>query len=100
MGQTGIADATPAVDFPAEQVREWRRQVLQQREILFRRNWKNRRQAVSLRSKVEEEDFQFVVEWCEEFDEVVSRTKERSRMDKLIALGLDVNAPPDQLPKV
>ena len=80
-----------------EQVREWRRQVAEQREILFRRNWKNMRHLLALRSREEEEAFDFVLEWYEEFGDVVGREKERQRLDKLISLGLDVNAPPQQV---
>lgn len=82
------------LDAPSpEVVKEWKRQVAEQREILFRRNWKNQRQMVALSSREDEANFQFVVEWCEEFDDVVGREKERNRLDRLIALGLDVNAP-------
>lgn len=87
-------------DFTREQIQEWRRQVIEQRDTLFNRNWKNRRQIVPLRSRAQEESFQFAVEWYEEFGDVVGRVKQRQRMDKLIALGYDVNAPADELPAV
>jgi len=91
-------EAAAAVDgFTREQVREWRRQVTEQREILFRRNWKNQRGILALRSREEEDAFQFVLEWYEEFGDVVGREKERQRLDHLIELGLDVNAPPEEV---
>ncbi len=79
--------------FSESKLVEWRQGVKQRREELFRRNWKNRRPSVQLRSRQQERNFQFVVEWYEEFDEVVARERERNRLDKLIAKGLDVNDP-------
>lgn len=79
--------------FPESKLAEWREGVLKRREELFRRNWKNRRAAPHLKSRKQEQNFQFVVEWYEEFDEVVARERERNRLDQLIAKGLDVNDP-------
>ncbi len=93
MGCDGLLLMEPEIEFTDAQITRWRQQVLEQRERLFRRNWKNCRPKVGLQSKFEEEAFQFIVEWCEEFDEVVGREKERDRLDGLIAQGLDVNAP-------
>lgn len=72
---------------------ELRKAVFKRREELFRKNWKNRRPILPLRSLHQEKSFNFVVEWYEEFDEVVGRERERNRLDKLIEKGLDVNAP-------
>lgn len=96
-----IAESVVSEDmFTAEQVRTWRQQVAVQRDILFHRSWKNRRQVVPLKSREQEQNFQFVVEWYEEFGDVVGRVKERQRMDRLIALGYDVNAPREEQPDV
>lgn len=72
---------------------EMRKGVAKRREQLFRKNWKNRRPSVPLRSLHQERSFRFVIEWYEEFDEVVGRERERTRLDNLIEKGLDVNAP-------
>ncbi len=79
--------------FPESKVAEWRAGVQKRREELFRRNWKNRRPAPILRSRQEEKNFEFVLEWYEEFDEVVGRERERSRLDKLLAGRPDANSP-------
>jgi hypothetical protein len=81
------------IEFPPELVSRWRLQMEEQREMLFRRNWKNPRQIVLLKSREDEENYQFVLEWVDEFEDVVGRQKERDRLDSLIARGLDVNAP-------
>ncbi len=81
------------IEFPPELVSRWRAQMEEQREMLFRRNWKNPRQIVLLKSREYEENYQFVLEWVDEFEDVVGRQKERDRLDSLIARGLDVNAP-------
>lgn len=73
-------------------IKELRKSVEKRREELFRKNWKNRRPVVPLRSLHQEQSFKFVIEWYEEFDEVVGRERERARLDKLIAKGADVNA--------
>ncbi|MDR1519016.1 MAG: hypothetical protein LBU23_02585 [Planctomycetota bacterium] len=62
---------------------ERREEVAKRREELFRRNWKNERHVPQLKSRQQEKSFQFVVEWCEEFNEVISRERERERLDKL-----------------
>ncbi|MDR1612817.1 MAG: hypothetical protein LBT97_08535 [Planctomycetota bacterium] len=79
--------------FSEELVNGWRSGVLERREELFRKNWKNRRPVVPLKSRQQERTFEFVVQWYEEFEEVVGRERERSRLDRLIERGLDVNAP-------
>ena len=76
---------------------EWRQGVKKRREELFRRNWKNRKPLLQLKSRRQEQMFKFVVEWYEEFDEVVGRERERNRLDKLIEQGLDVNAPENRI---
>lgn len=82
--------------FPESKLAEWKEGVKKRREELFRKNWKNRRNAPNLRSRQQERNFQFVLEWYEEFDEVVARERERNRLDNLIARGLDVNDPKNQ----
>ncbi len=78
--------------FSEVDIKELRKSVTKRREELFRKNWKNRRPLVPLRSLHQEQSFKFVVEWYEEFDEVVGRERERARLDRLIARGEDVNA--------
>jgi len=90
MDRQAVAEAGLA--FSAEDVSLWRKQVAEQRDLLFRRNWKNQRPKLKLKSKGEVESFAYIVEWCEEFDEVVGREKERRFIDQLIADGKDVNA--------
>ena len=80
-------------------VAEWKKGVQKRREELFRRNWKNRRPVLPLKSRQQEKTFEFVVQWYEEFDEVVGRERERHRLDRLIEQGLDVNAPENQRKK-
>lgn len=84
--------------FSNELIGEWRSKVMKRREELFRKNWKNRRPVVPLRSRQQEKTFEFVVQWYEEFEEVVGRERERNRLDRLIEQGLDVNAPENQKP--
>jgi hypothetical protein len=79
-----------------KEAEQWRDAVARERDMLFRQNWKNRRQSVSLRSRSQEESFRFIVEWCEEAPELVEREMERSRLDRLLDLGLDVNTPENQ----
>lgn len=87
-----------AAEFSPEQIAEWYRRVDQRREELFKKSWKNQRPDVALRSRAQESSFQFVLEWYEEFDEVVGRVRERARLDKLLEQGLDVNAPENKKP--
>ncbi|MHC4885825.1 MAG: hypothetical protein ACYTGH_12155 [Planctomycetota bacterium] len=56
---------------------EIRAAVLQRREELFRSGWKNKRQALPLMSRDEDNKFRFLVEWCEEFEEVRHKHRER-----------------------
>jgi len=77
--------------FSADEVASWKKRVADQRDILFRRGWKNHRSKLRLRSREELEAFDFVVEWYEEFGEVVGKEKEKKYFDELIAAGVDVN---------
>ncbi len=79
--------------FSESTIAAWKAGVLKRREELFRRNWKNRRANPLQRSRQDEKGFQFVLEWYEEFDEVIARDRERNRLDKLLSQGLDVNDP-------
>ncbi len=88
-----VSEKDDEIVFSDSKLTEWRDGVRKRREELFRRNWKNRRPSPHLRSRQQEKSFQFVVEWYEEFDEVVARERERNRLDKLISKGLDVNDP-------
>ena len=88
------------VSVSAEEVVVWRKAVIDCRTRLFRKHWKNRRQIPGLISRSRARDFEFVVEWCDESDEVISREQERRRLDKLKALGVDVNLPREQQPVV
>ncbi len=88
-----VSEKDNEIVFSETKLAEWRQGVQKRREELFRRNWKNRRPSPHLKSRQQEKNFQFVVEWYEEFDEVVARERERNRLDSLIARGLDVNDP-------
>jgi len=76
-----------------EMIATWKQDVAKMRERLFRRNWKNRRGAPGLVSRKNVQAFHFILEWVDEFGDVVGRQKERNRLDQLIAEGKDVNAP-------
>ncbi len=86
--------------FAREDVDRWRSGVVQKREKLFRKHWKNRRVIPNLISLEAARDFEFVLDWYDESDEVILRDKERRRLDKLIALGVDVNLPKEKQPLV
>lgn len=73
------------------QVERWREAIAEKRKKLFRQNWKNRRNIPALISKVDADTLQFLLEWIDEYKEVVGREQERNLFDRLIALGLDVN---------
>ncbi len=73
-------------------IKDLRKGVAKRREELFRKKWKNERPLPPLRSLHQEKTFKFVIEWYEEFDEVVGRERERNRLDRLIEQGEDVNA--------
>ena len=88
-----VSEKDNEIVFSESKLAEWREGVLKRRSELFRRNWKNRRANPQQRSRQDEKGFQFVLEWYEEFDEVVARERERNRLDKLLAQGLDVNDP-------
>ena len=83
-----------------EQTGDWRKGVEQKREALFRRHWKNRRHIPGLVSLGAARDFEFIIEWCDESGDVLNRDQERRRLDKLIAIGVDVNLPREQQPIV
>jgi hypothetical protein len=88
-----VSEKDSEIVFSESTVAAWKEGVLKRREELFRRNWKNRRANPQQRSLHDEKGFQFVLEWYEEFDEVIARDRERNRLDKLLAKGLDVNDP-------
>ena len=76
---------------------EWREGVKQRREELFRRKWKNSRPTPLLRSRQQDRNFQFVVEWYEEFDEIVAREREKNRLDKLNSKNCEFDNPPEKV---
>ena len=84
---------TKEMEFSEEQIMKWKEEMQARRTELFHRNWKNRRYVPQLKSRSQENDFKFVLEWHEESGEIISRDKERNRLDTLIHHGLDVNAP-------
>lgn len=86
--------------FSESRVEQWRADVARKRVELFRRNWKNGRPVLRLQSRDEAAAFQFILEWCDESTDVVTREQERNRLDKLIALGVDVNLPREMQPRV
>jgi hypothetical protein len=47
------------------------------RDEIFRSGWKNTRHLSPLVSRAEDSKFHFLVEWCEEFDNVISHHRER-----------------------
>ena len=70
-------------EFSGLELEKWREGVRKRREEMFRRNWKNHRPASILKSRSQEMNFKFVIEWCEEFEEVIGRERERNRLDRL-----------------
>jgi len=68
-----------------------RRKISEYRDLLFRRGWKNQRPKVRLKSRAEMRIFDSLVEWCEEFEEIVGKNQEKKYFDELIAAGIDVN---------
>ena len=86
--------------FTREDVLRWRNGVVQKRQVLFRKHWKNRRVIPNLISLEAARDFEFVLDWYDESDEVIVRDRERRRLDKLMALGVDVNLPKEKQPLV
>jgi hypothetical protein len=82
-------DKDVTAEFSEPELERWRAGVRQRREELFRRNWKNIRPAPPLKSRRQEMSFQFVIEWCEEFEEVIGRERERNRLDRLSSRAKD-----------
>ncbi|MDR3210567.1 MAG: hypothetical protein LBU79_01470 [Planctomycetota bacterium] len=80
-------------DFSKSYVESMRRGIEKRRQELFPKDWRNAHALMPLKSRQQEKSFQFVVEWYEEFDEVVGRERERSRLDRLIEKGEEVNKP-------
>lgn len=99
-GAAGVLDVEAEVAVGGNEAKAWRQAVVDRRIKLFRKHWKNRRQAPDLISLGEARDFEFVVEWYDESDDVINRNQERRRLDKLIAIGVDVNLPREQQPAV
>ncbi len=51
--------------------------VRSRRDELFRSDWRNPRELLPLLSRTEDNAFQFLIEWCEEFDEVIGKKRDR-----------------------
>ncbi len=51
--------------------------VRARREELFRSGWRNPRELLPLISRQEDNAFRFLIEWCEEFEEVIGRQRQR-----------------------
>lgn len=60
-----------------EVVADVKNAVAARREKLFRSGWKNRQKRMPLISREEDNAFRLLVEWCEEFDTVLSKHRER-----------------------
>lgn len=56
---------------------EIREAISKRRDELFRSGWRNQRQLMPLVSRAEDNTFQLLVEWCEGFEEVLSKQRER-----------------------
>ena len=54
-----------------------RESVRKRRDELFKRGWKNKKQILPLVSRADDADFRLVVGWCIEFEEVMSKQRER-----------------------
>jgi hypothetical protein len=54
-----------------------REDIRRRRDELFRSGWKNQRKLMPLVSREEDNAFRFLVEWCEEFDDVLFHHRER-----------------------
>jgi hypothetical protein len=54
-----------------------REAVRQRRDELFRSDWRNPKEITPLLSRAEDNSFQFLIEWCEEYEEVMSKQRER-----------------------
>lgn len=98
MGESILFDK--GYGFKPQEVETWRKEVIAAREKMFRKHWKNRRQIPNLISLEAARDFEFIVEWYDESDEVIDRAKERRRLDRLIDIGVDVNLPREEQPVV
>lgn len=76
--------------FSQETITKWREGVQARRQELFQRNWKNKRPVVQQRSRSQEAAFKFILDWTEEFEEVVARERERNRLDKLMSQARNI----------
>jgi hypothetical protein len=70
VGMSG-SDKTEVIEMDISQA------VKIRRDEIFRSGWKNTRQLSPLVSRAEDSKFHFLVEWCEEFDNVISHHRER-----------------------
>ena len=75
------------VVYTAEQIENWRRRVGERREELFKKSWKNQRVAAPQPTREQERSIQIIVEWVEDFDDVVGRAQERAKLDTLLGRG-------------
>jgi hypothetical protein len=65
------------VDLGYESEEEIREAVRRRRDQLFRSGWRNQRELTPLVSRAEDNTFRFLIEWCEEFETVLGRQRER-----------------------
>jgi hypothetical protein len=54
-----------------------RDRVKKRREELFRSGWRNPKELQPLVSREEDNAFHFLIEWCEEYEEVMSKKRDR-----------------------
>jgi hypothetical protein len=95
-----IKSSAMEMGFSESEINQWREGVVKIREKMFRKHWKNRRQIPDLVSRTDARNFEFIVEWYDESPDFINRNQERRRLDKLIAIGVDVNLPREQQPVV
>lgn len=74
MVRAGHGSSLLSGEVSQEEIRE---AVIKRRDELFRSGWKNKRQSLALMSRDEDNKFRFLVEWCEEFEEVRHKHRER-----------------------
>ena len=54
-----------------------KKEIKKRRDMLFRSDWRNPKQIQPLISREEDNSFRFLIEWCEEFESVISKQRER-----------------------
>ncbi|MBN1258012.1 MAG: hypothetical protein JXA52_09950 [Planctomycetes bacterium] len=54
-----------------------RDEIKKRRKVLFHSDWRNPKQIQPLVSREEDNSFRFLIEWCEEFETVIGKQRER-----------------------